>query len=244
MREYTVNGIMHPVYDDLTEVPETIKPKKNWRRGDVNDWVKTDDGAVIQILRKDLLGRKKLLGTCTGTFEVSDDNRMHTDRQSDIYSLSGQTWYERLVNREKATIKEKIFARRIGASILRGKLGQQGEDPVDVYLSVFNTENRNYAKRMSALLIKTGRIQALIDDELKDVFDRNEINLDYLISSAKDVVDTGKNNSDRINALKMLWDAFGVVKKQQVTQVTGLFQGFSPDQLGTVTRPQLEQGDK
>ena len=244
MREYKVNGIYHPVYDDLTEVPETIKPKNNWRRGCINDWVQADDGSVLQILRKETLRGKTIVGTCTGTFRVAKNVKMHTDRNKDIYSLSGQTWYDRIAGRTKCTVNEKIFARRVGRSVLRKKLGQAGEDPTDIYLGVFNTENRAYAKRMAAILIKTGRIQALIDDELKDVFDKNNIDLDYLIRGAKDVVDAGKNDSDKLKALSMLWDAFGVVKKQQVTQVTGLFQGFTPDQLETAERPQLEQGDK
>lgn len=243
MREYKVNGTYHPVYDDLTEIPETIKPKKNWRRGCISDWVQADDGSVIQILRKESLHGKTILGTCTGTFVTSKGTKMDTERNKDIYSLSGETWYDRLANRKKCTVKEKIFARRVGVSQARGKFGQSGEDIVDIYLSVFNTENRAYAKRMSTLLIKTGRIQALISEELQDVFDQNEIDLNYLVSGAKDVFDNGKNDSDRLKALNMLWDAFGVVKKQQVTQVVG-YQGFTPAQLEMAERPQLEQGDK
>ena len=50
MREYTVNNIIHKVYDSLEEVPGDIK-YKDWNDGELGDWGKADDDCVIQIIR-------------------------------------------------------------------------------------------------------------------------------------------------------------------------------------------------
>jgi len=44
-----------------------------------------------------------------------------------------------------------------------------------------------------------------------------------------------------MNALKMLWEAFGVVSQKKVTEIAGIFQGFEPAQLKEVERPSLPE---
>ena len=87
--------------------------------------------------------------------------------------------------------------------------------------------------------MKTERIVKKIDEELDDVFEELGVDLRYLIKSAKDTVDDEENRaSDKLTALKMLWDAKGVVKKEKQTQVTGaVFQGFDDKQLDIVNKP-------
>ena len=44
--------------------------------------------------------------------------------------------------------------------------------------------------------------------------------------------------SDKLTALKMLWEAKGVVKKEKQTQITGaVFQGFDDKQLDVIEKP-------
>ena len=72
MRKYTVREQSHTVYDSKDEFPDTMKFLDNWREGDIGDWVLTDDGCVIQILRTGSFARPakkiktlKYVGTCT-----------------------------------------------------------------------------------------------------------------------------------------------------------------------------------
>ena len=51
MRSYKVNKVNCYVYSSA-EVPEEVNYKEDWRDGNVGDWVKTDDGHVIQVLRR------------------------------------------------------------------------------------------------------------------------------------------------------------------------------------------------
>ena len=79
-----------------------------------------------------------------------------------------------------------------------------------------------------------------MNEDLKDVFANKGVDLDYLIGAAKDVVDGGKNDSDRLKDLNMLWYAFGVVKQQKVTEIAGVFQGFDLKHLESAERKQIE----
>ena len=78
-----------------------------------------------------------------------------------------------------------------------------------------------------------------MNQDLKDTFVKKGVDLDYLIQQVKDECDNGKNGSDRLNALKMLWEAFGVVEKRKVTEITGIFQGFDQKRLEDAKRPEL-----
>ena len=55
------------------------------------------------------------------------------------------------------------------------------------------------------------------------------------------LVKDGKNGSDRLNALKMLWEAFGVVEKRKITEIAGIFQGFDKNKLEEIKRPELPE---
>ena len=89
MREYWVNKFKHKVYDSKEDTPPSICPLEDWRKGAVGDWVVADDDCIIQILRKGKMLRKNkfqyYIGTCTGTFTVTKNTQMDTDRKSNIY---------------------------------------------------------------------------------------------------------------------------------------------------------------
>ena len=50
-----IKGIAHKLYDDSNEF-KAFEPNQEivggWRRGDVDDWVPTDDGYVCQVLAR------------------------------------------------------------------------------------------------------------------------------------------------------------------------------------------------
>ena len=71
MIEYKVKGKLHPVYN-LSEIPDNLSYKKDWRKAGIGDWVLTDDNYVIQILRSGIIARPRnkvkalrYIGTCT-----------------------------------------------------------------------------------------------------------------------------------------------------------------------------------
>ena len=225
MREYIVKDESHKVYEP-DEVPIYVKPVAVWQEAQIGDWVVADDGCVIQVLRR----YNKIIGTCTGSYTSSTG--MDTVKSGDIYSVSGKTWEVRTRERKTPTYNEIIFASFVN----------KGDEPVEAYLKVYKTKNKKKARGRAALLIKQKRIQNLMREELKLSFGKSAIDLDWLISSAKDVVDAGK--SDRVTALKMLWEAWGVVETQTVTEVRGVIGDFSPKQLDAVFKTQIGSGNE
>ena len=164
MKKHKVKNKFHVVYE-LAEVPRHIEYRKDWKNAEIGDWVATDDEHVVQILRKDNFS----VGTCTGTYSYTDDTRMDSVRKKDIYTMSGQNWYTRLKNRTKATRREVVFAKRV----------RNGGDAVLTYAEVFNTTSEKNAKEKAALLIKSERVQKIMNEKLDDVFKNRGVDLDY-----------------------------------------------------------------
>ena len=229
MRSYKVKDKEHLVYDLESEIPNDIKPIKNWRDGRVGDWVRADDNSYIQILERKKLGKTDVVQTCIGTYSVN--SKMDTAERKSRHNLSGKSSYETLRDRKNPTGQERLFAKRI---VL-------GQDAVEAYMDVYNANSKGYAKKRAALLLKTQRMDVLMDKNKEDVMGKLKIDLYYLLEKAKNEVDNGKNGSDRISALKMLWDAWGVVEKQKMTEITGIFQGFEQNKLEEVKRPELSE---
>jgi len=229
MRKYTIKGKEHTVYESGDVIPDYVKYRSDWQEARIGDWVKADDGCIIQVLRRKKIGNFTTIGTCTGTYKATYD--MDTVRRKNIYNLTGTEFRTVSKNRKVCTANERMFAKRVA----------EGWDIVDAYLDVFPAKSVPYAKKRASFLIKTERIDTLMREELKDTFGKHSIDLDYLIGIAKNVTDSAKNDADRLRALTMLWDAYGVIEKQKITNVTGIFQGLSQEQLDSAQRPELPE---
>ena len=227
MREYTIKGKLHKVYEPGDKIPQNISPRKDWIDARIGDWILADDKCIIQVLRRTKLSNQQTVGTCTGTYYKDID----TIKKANIYSLCGKVHANNIHERKKPTKNEELFAGRVAG----------GQDPVKAYLDVYPAKSEKYAKRMSALLLKTERVDSLVNEKLKNTFDSLGVDLDYLIGTAKEITDSSKNDSDRIRTLNMLWDAFGVIEKQKITSVTGIFQGLTEKQLAEAKRPELPE---
>ena len=239
MRQYKVGKLTHPVYEDIDEVPNNIRIIDNWRDAEVGDWVKADDGNIIQALRVNQVlnqGRYpiKYIGTCTGTYLCRKKDKMDTERRENIYSFSSKSssnTSRRIKDRDYLTANEAAFA----------KLIANGFSPEIAYKRAYGTENTKYAKMKSAVLVKQERIVSAVKEELDEVLKAEGIDLKYLIKGVKLEVENASKAGDRLRAMSMLWDAAEVIPKQKVTQVTGaVFQGFDDNMIESAKRPQIK----
>ena len=239
MREYYVNKIKHPVYDDISEAPKTIKVKVDWRAGQVGDWVQTDDGCVIQILRKGKMLRKKgtqyYVGTCTGTFPVSKKVKMDADRRENIYSFSGYASPDEVVqNRRDMTANEKLFVHYLSG----------GMQPDEAYVQAFPTNNKRYARMKAGNLIKTERVNTAMKEELKPILEELRINETSILGNINQIAVSGEKEDTRLKALFKLSDIMDLEDKNaaKVQQITGVqFKGFTDDMIETADRKKLEK---
>lgn len=233
MRIYRVNGEEHKVFEDLEEVPSDIKVVP-WKTSDVGDWVKADDGCIIQILRKGKMLKRKgkervvyYLGTCTGTFVASDNKKMDTSKRENIYSFSG------FKNNEPRTLtkKEELFVYYLSVEKL---------SPRDAYLKAFPTNNGKYALEKSLELVKTERVLTAVKEELKPVLEELGISEEYILKGIKTTAELAEKEDVKLRALFKLADILDLEDKQstKVTQLTGVsFGGFDDKMLEVAERP-------
>ena len=245
MREYKVNKINHYVYEDLDEVPTDIQVQHDWKLGRIDDWVLADDGCIIQILRHGSLtkpeGKNRIqfyLGTCTGTYLVSPRTRMDTSRRDNIYSFGGDiNRNDRVQMRKHLTRHERMFA-------LYMAMGMRLQD---AYVQSVPTNNKRYASVRAGELIKTERVQTAMKEELKPVLKELGIDDRSVLQGIKDSAESAEKEDVRLRALFKLSDILDLEDKSQtkVTQITGaLFQGFSPEALEEVKRPEITDGEE
>ena len=236
MRYYKINNITHTVFENKEEVPGGLKYVQDWRDGRLHDWVKADDGCIIQILRTGQMVRPKgrvrqisYLGTCTGTFVVSARTKMDTSRRENIYSIGGNLPRS---EREASnlTVREEVFIQELA----------RGSTLQEAYIKAFPTNQPGYASMKAGQLFKTTRIKTAMKEELKPVCEKLQIDEEFVLQRIKDEATTADKPDTRLKALFKLADILDLEDKGQtkVTQLTGaVFQGFSDNQIEEVQRP-------
>ena len=241
MREYTVSKIKHQVYDDPSSIPEEIKVLRDWRSANLGDWVRADDGSIVQIIRTGTMKQRKRIlryvGTCTGTFICSPKLKLDTEKRHNIYSFGGGASPEEIVeNRRKLTPNEQLFVTYIS----------QGIKPIDAYIKAFPTNNPSYARVKAYNLVKTKRVRQAMKEELKPICDELGIDENYILRGIKAEAETADKADTRLKALFKLSDIMDLEEKNtsKVQQVTGIqFQGFTDDMLEGANTRELPESD-
>ena len=226
------------MFESEDELPSDVNPLKDWRKGDIFDWVLADDGCYIQVLRKGTMTKPKgkvrkvaYIGTCTGTFIVSPKTKMDTSRRVNIYSIGGDVERnQRLDDREHLSTREELFVSHLASGMdLRG-----------AYLKAFPTNNPHYAGMRAGQLFKTSRVRSKMKEELKPYMEALGLDENYVLSNIKEVIDSCDKEDTKLKALFKLADIMDMEDKNttKVTTVAGaLFQGFTPEKLEEVERP-------
>ena len=245
MRHYKVNKIEHTVFESENEVPREIEYLEDWRDGHQSDWVLSDDGCIIQILREGTMLKPKgkvrsvrYLGTCTGTFLVSDKVKMDTSRRINIYSLGGNIERnQRLEDRQSLSSREELFVQYLAS----------GMDARMAYLRAFPTNDPHYAGLRAGQLVKTTRVKTAMKEELKPICEELDIDERMVLKGIKDEAKTAEKADTRLKALFKLSDILDLEDKNrtQVTQISGaVFQGFNKEEIDSVKRPkEISNGD-
>jgi hypothetical protein len=196
----------------------------HWKVGTEGDWVLTDDGHVCQILKKAKYGRSEIVRTICGTYDINQKTEMLGEIPDNIYSFSKNTTYKNFKGRKEATSRELLFARYIA----------KGDDVVKAYLRAYKTDNAEYADRRSKQLIKTKRVQNMIDDAIQKILDEEGVTHNYIIKTYKQVSDLSDKDSDRLRALDSLAKISGLFEKEKQTEQLTVFAGFTDKQMEAI----------
>ena len=235
MRHYKVNRLYHVVYESLDEVPAEVKRRIKDERSDasIGDWIKTDDGCYMEVLRSGEMTKAKgknrkvsYIGTCTGTF--LSNSKIDSSRRENIYTLSGSA--PKTMTRKNLNKYERLFVQYLSI----------GMKPVEAYIKAFPTNNPGYANFKSAELTKTSRIRKAMKKELEPLLEKLGITQEYVLEGIKSTVELSEKEDTKLKALFKLSDILDLEDKSsaKVTQLTGIqFQGFSDEQLESAERP-------
>ena len=244
MREYTIKGRKHIVYDNKDEFPDNMQFIDNWRDGKAGDWILSDDGCIIQVLRVGHFSRPtkrnkalKYVGTCTGTFICKESYKMDCDKRENIYNISGKSPYTQTIEREEVTHRERLFAQFIS----------QGMERAEAYLRAFETKSKNYAQAQAGLLLKQERVRSVMKEEIRPVLAELGIDDTMVLRGIKDVALSGEKDSDKLKALFELADILEIKEtRKEITAISGaVFKGFLPEDTEVISdRKQLLEGDK
>jgi len=252
-----IKGVRHYIYDTREEFKEKypVTPLvKDWRKGQEGDWVLSDDGRIVQLLKvsknlhhpkdsKNYSSNNGYVRTIVGTFISSAKTYMDTDfaKHPNRYTFSQKikNTNKRVKQRTKCTNKEKIFATSVAV----------GKDAVSAYMKAFTEKNRNTARKKAVILLKQERVMSEIEKTSKEVAKELGIDHAYILGSLKQLADTSEDQNIALQSIKELGKAIGTlgnqVKKVE-TGVVGLFQGFSPDEIEGAQRkilPETTQED-
>ena len=258
MEYQKIKGVKNYIFDSLTEFNNHFKDDArpnvffDWRKADEGCWVQSDDNRIIQILKKSKINHpndrknykycKNYVRTVVGTFLCLPKVYMDTDfsKHKNRYTFSKtiKDTTRQIYNRKKTTKKEKIFATNVAV----------GMGAIKSYMDAFSESSSYKAEKKAAILLRQERVMKEVEKSVVDVAKSLGVDHEFILTKLKCLIDNSQEDNIVLNATKELGKAIGTIGtttiKQKETGIVGLFQGFQPDQLESIKRPELVESKK
>jgi len=249
-----IKNVAHYVYDNEEEYRDkhpTTAIVEDWRKGKEGDWVKSDDGRILQLLKvkemshpndtKNYSYSKGYVRTVVGTFLNTPRATMDTDfdQHPNRYTFSKtiKNTSKRIKQRKTTTTKEKIFATNVAVGMGVSK----------AYMDAYSEADESKAQKKAAILLKQERVMQEVEKNVNDVAKSLGIDHNYILNGLKVLAESSPDENIALQSLKELGKAIGTLgggAKIKERGVIGLFSGFSPEQIESAQRNILTEGDK
>jgi|TARA_Y100000310_G_scaffold247150_1_gene252680 hypothetical protein len=233
-------------YEDFFPASE-VKDVVYWKDGEEGDWVKADDGGIVQLLRvstdithpNDRKNYRLNSGWCrtvVGTFLINKKNKMDTDfnQHGNRYTFSKTMGKKKnFKSRVNPTKREKIFATNVVA----------GYGPVKAYMDAFGKTNDDEARKKAVILLKQDRVVKEIEKSVMDVAKEMGLDHSFVLNKLKHLANYSEDDNIILQSTKEIGKVIGTTGttiKQREMGIVGMFQGFSPDQLKIAERKEIE----
>jgi len=240
-----IKGKRHFIYESPDEfLKETGLKYKYWKKSPKKgDWVQSDDGGILQILKygnlnhhgdtENYKSNKGYVRTVVGSFLINENSYMDTDfsQHPNRYTFSKKikNSNENFSKRENITINEKLFITDVVS----------GKDAVTAVQNVYGTEDYKKAKHKAFALLKQDRVMNEIEKGVIDVAKGLGINHEYVLTTLKNLADRSDDDNVILQSAKELGKIIGTsgkIIKQRDVGLVGMFGGFSPEQLEEAQR--------
>tara|TARA_R100000656_G_scaffold109323_2_gene81364 strand:+ start:347 stop:1117 length:771 start_codon:yes stop_codon:yes gene_type:complete len=250
LEERKIKGISHYVYEDIDEFREhhpNIVVRPDWRDSDEDDWVYSDDGRIVQLLkvskkvshpndRKNYTFAKGWVRTIVGSFLNRPNIKMDTDFSSHpnryTFSKTIKDVSKRVRERKKITKKEREFATNVVV----------GLGAVEAYKNAYREISDQKARKKATILLKQERVMKEIEKSVLDVAKEMGVDHEYVLSKLKHLADYSDDDNIILQSTKELGKIVGTsgnIIKQREMGLLGVFEGFSSGELEGAERKEL-----
>ncbi len=222
----TIKGKKHYAYESKEEFrkahPDTPLIT-DWKQAKEGDWCLSDDGKIVQILKKGCFVDKKkrdnnYIRTVIGMFNHRGSSPFAGTVKDEIYRFTKKTSY--MVNTTGyLTDAKRNFAKYIA----------HGMEPVVAYQKAFpTTKSLDYAEKKSTLLLRNKTVRQAVDKEIENLMSEVGITKRYLLETTKDVIDkTEVRDNDKLRAIETLMKISGLLSTEKKVDSVALIQEFS-----------------
>ena len=235
----TIRNNQHYIYENLKEF-KALNPNKKvkgiWREGEEGDWVTTDDGYILEILKKSKLSHpsyktpRTYVRTICGSFITEQKTHKMLGElgvAEDIYAFSGKydRVYDRAKNRKLKT-RPFLFATYVAA----------GDDVVSAYKKAYpNAKDEDYIKKQSNILLNKEEVRTMVKDEIKKILADEGVSPEWIVAKYKDIADISDRDSDRLRSLEALAKMAGLFDTEKKQEQLTVFTGFTPEQMEAIS---------
>ncbi len=242
----TIKGKKHYAYESKEEFrkahPDTPLIT-DWKQAKEGDWCLSDDGKIVQILKKGCFVDKKkrdnnYIRTVIGMFNHRGSSPFAGTVKDEIYRFTKKTSY--MVNTTGyLTDAKRNFAKYIA----------HGMEPVEAYQKAFpTTKSLDYAEKKSTLLLRNKTVRQAVDKEIENLMSEVGITKRYLLETTKDVIDkTEVRDNDKLRAIETLMKISGLLSTEKKVDSVALiqeFSGFSREKLKAFEQGMLPEKQK
>jgi hypothetical protein len=256
-----INNKQHHIYDNIEEF-KAFRPKDfvkgDWREGNEGDWVFTDDGYILQILKKSDISHpaykapRTYVRTLCGSYIVEQNSHKILGEKGiaeNIYTFSGNYDSKKdYQSNRKLKSREFIFASHVAMDVLNGK----GQNIVRNFKKAFpGAKSDKYIKEKSSTLINKDKIQIMIKEETQKILEKTGVSPTYIIERFKRISDMADNDTHVLKALDSLAKISGLFETDTKKEQVSIWSGFTPEQIegvksdkGAKILAQAEKGDK
>ena len=222
----TIKGVKHFAYESELEF-RTAHPNTplitDWKKAEEGDWCLTDDGKIVQILKKGCFVDKKkrdnnYIRTVIGMFNHRGSSPFVGTIKDEIYRFTKKTGYQ-VKTGGYLTDAKRHFAKYVA----------HGMDPVEAYQKAFpKTTSLDHAERRSTLLLKNKTVRQAVDKEIENLMSEVGITKRYLLETTKDVIDKiDVRDNDKLRAIETLMKISGLLSTEKKVDSVALIQEFS-----------------
>ena len=222
----TIKGVKHYAYESEEEFrkahPDTPLIT-DWKQAEEGDWCISDDGKIVQILKKGCFVDKKkrdndYIRTVIGMFNHRGSSPFVGTIKDEIYRFTKKTGYQ-VKTGGYLTDAKKSFAKYVA----------HGMDPVEAYQKAFpKTTSLDHAERRSTLLLKNKTVRQAVDKEIENLMSEVGITKRYLLETTKDVIDKiDVRDNDKLRAIETLMKISGLLSTEKKVDSVALIQEFS-----------------